>query len=134
MDIEMEDDRLNQVKTEACKFKIKTEVSKLKKKFVYLSEEKQVLANRLIDEVAYMGVTIEELQEMVNTDGPVLTMINGNGFVTRIEHPAQKSYNTTIKNYLSSIKQLNELLPDSKTEGVEKAGNTLKAFIDKGKK
>ena len=43
------------------------------------------------------------------------------------ENPALKSYNTTIKNYTSVIKQLNDMLPvednNPKDDGFEKFGD-----------
>jgi hypothetical protein len=38
-----------------------------------------------------------------------------------------------INRYSAIIKQLEELLPDKKTEGVNKAGEALYAFVAKGK-
>ena len=114
--------------------RIKAEVTKLRKRFSHLSEDRKSLAYKTIDEVAYLGVTLEELQNIVNEEGVILVSINGNGLTTKVEHPAMRIYNKTIKNYISSLKQLNLLLPDSKAEGVERAGEMLKAFIEKGKK
>lgn len=114
--------------------KIKSEVNKLRRKYSHLSDEKKAIAWKLIDEIAFMGETILQLKETVNREGAVITSVNGNGFETMQEHPAQKSYNTTIKNYQSCIKQLVELLPDAKTDAADKAGEALKAFIAAGKK
>ena len=38
---------------------------------------------------------------------------SGNGFETYSEHPAQKSYNTMIRNYNATLKQLADLAPES---------------------
>lgn len=114
--------------------KTSREINQLRKRVSDMPEDKKKLAYRLIDEVVYMGETITELKKMVKYDGVVIDVVNGNGFITQAEHPAQKSYNTTIKNYLSSIKQLNELMPDSKAGEVVKAGKALTDFIQAGKK
>lgn len=113
---------------------ISDEIKALTKRFGFLTEERKTLADRLIKEVAFMSATIEELQEIINDEGAVIESLNGNGFRTKSEHPAQKSYNTMIRNYLASIKQLNDLLPDAKAEGIEKAGESLKDFLKAGKK
>lgn len=56
-----------------------------------------------------MAVTLQELQDRINLDGAVIDYINGNGFNTINEHPAQKSYNTLINRYTTVIKQLTDL-------------------------
>ena len=113
---------------------ISKEMQKLNKPFVEVGKDRKTLADKLVREVAFMTVTIQELQETINRDGPITYGTNGNGFEVRQEHPAQKSYNTMIKKYLAAMKQLNELLPDIKTEGGEKAGEAVKDFIRAGKK
>ena len=113
--------------------KISKEIERLTKQFKEVEKDRRVLADKLIKEVAFMTVTIEDLHEIVNRDGTIITGRSGNGFTTTSEHPAQKSYNTMIKNYLAAMKQLSELT-DNKTEGVEKAGEALKEFIRAGKK
>jgi len=110
------------------------EINQLRKRFDDIAEDKKKLAYRLIDEVVYMGETINELKTLVKLEGVVVETMNGNGFISKGENPAQKSYNTTIKNYMTSIKQLNELLPDSKTGEANKAGEALREFIQAGKK
>ena len=80
-----------------------------------------------------MSVTLEELQEDIKERGPIVTGTNGNGFTVSTENPSQKSYNVMISRYTTIIKQLEELLPDQKTENINKAGETLAAFVAKGK-
>ena len=45
------------------------------------------------------------------------------------ESPAMRSYNATVKNFQSLIKQINEMLPDN--DG-PKEGEALMSFITKG--
>lgn len=113
--------------------RISKEMEKLKKIFTEISEDKKKLCEKLIQNAAFMAVTLEDLQEMIQKEGAVKTFINGNGFETVQEHPAQKSYNTMINRYSSIIRQLQDLLPDSKQETILGAGETLAAFVAKGK-
>ena len=106
----------------------------LETRFETLPNDRRILAEKLVGEVRFMADTIEVLKQKVNTEGPILDLINGNGFMTKSEHPAQKSYNTMIKNYLSAMKQLNDLLPDEASDNLSKSGDALKAFIQAGKK
>ena len=113
--------------------RISAEIKKLNSIFKNISEDKKKLCKRLIENAAYMAVTLEDLQNIVREEGAVKTVINGNGFDTLQEHPAQKSYNTMINRYSSVIKQLQDLLPDSKQDAENNAGETLSAFVAKGK-
>ena len=63
----------------------------------------------------------------------IITAKNGNGFETVQENPAQKRYNTMITRYCSTIKQLQDLLPNSREDNINKAGEALAAFVTKGK-
>ena len=114
--------------------RISKEIRKLKKIFERIPENKQELVERLIENAAFMTVTLEDLQEKVRSEGPVVEITNGNGFRTTSEHPAQKSYNTMIARYAGVIKQLTDLLPDAEADRASKAGEELAAFIAKGKK
>lgn len=106
---------------------IKKEISKYKKIFKNVPEDKKPFAEKLYNQAAFMVITLDDLQKKINREGPVITAVNGNGFETTTEHPAQKSYNTMIKNYNSTIKALIDLLPNSNTEDDE-----LTQFLNRG--
>ena len=113
--------------------RIRKEKQKLNKIFKDIPKDKKSLCQNLIANAAFMAITLEDLQEDIIEKGTVITGINGNGFEVSQENPAQKSYNTMINRYASVIKQLQDLLPDAKTEGVSRAGEALAAFVAKGK-
>lgn len=113
--------------------RIRKEKNKLKKIFKDISEDKKKLCENLIQNAAFMAVTLEDLQEKIGTDGAIINAINGNGFKTVQENPAQKSYNTMINRYTAVIKQLQDLLPDNKTDTVNRAGEALAQFVARGK-
>lgn len=113
--------------------RIKKEISKLKKIFSGLSETKKKLCESLIENAAFMAVTLEELQETIKDEGAIGEFTNGNGFGVLQEHPAQKTYNTMINRYASVMKQLIDMLPDAKEEEKNNAGEALAAFVAKGK-
>lgn len=112
---------------------IKKEISRLQKIFANISKDKKSLVKHLIESAAFMYYDLTILQECIATDGPITKGTNGNGFEVVQEHPAQKSYNTTVKNYMAIIRQLSDLLPDTKADTVTKAGESLAAFVAKGK-
>ena len=106
--------------------RIKSEIRKLKKFTSGLTRDDQVIPNMLIEEIAFMKVTLDELRKEVNKEGVVTVMCQGEYDITR-ENPALKSYNATIQRYNSSLKQLEEILnkiaPENKDE------RNLGAFI-----
>ena len=62
--------------------RIKSEISKLKKIFGNLDKERMTLAMKLIENAAFMMVTLEDLQKTINEEGAIRTGTNGNGFET----------------------------------------------------
>lgn len=112
---------------------IKKEQAKLNKIFKNIGEDKKKLSENLIKNAAFMSVNLAELQEDIAEKGAVIVCVNGNGFEVAQENPAQKSYNTMIQRYTAVIKQLSDMLPDSKQDGINKAGENLAAFVAKGK-
>ena len=113
--------------------RIKSEISKLKKIFGNLDKERMTLAMKLIENAAFMMVTLEDLQKTINEEGAIRTGTNGNGFETTQESPALKAYNSTMQRFTPCIKQLTDMLPDDKSLATAKAGEALTAFINRGK-
>ena len=97
--------------------RIKEEYTKLHKLYEGLPKNKLTLVEGLIENAAFMTVTLEDLQEKIKEEGAVIVAKNGNGFDITQEHPAQKSYNAMINRYTSVIKQLDALLPSEKIKG-----------------
>lgn len=94
---------------------ISNEVKRIKKILKDVDKDKLSLNEKLIQNAAFMSATLLELQEKIKTEGAVIKSINGNGFEVMGEHPAQKSYNTMINRFASTMKQLTGLLPDGET-------------------
>lgn len=92
--------------------RIKKELKKLKSLYKELPKNKQKLSEKLIANAAFMAVTLEDLQAVINKKGAILKQKNGNGFTVTQEHPAQKSYNTMIGKYTAVIAKLDEMLPE----------------------
>src|SRR5690606_5469760 len=95
--------------------RIKREKSRLNRILKDLSKDKKKMAEGLISQAAFMRVTLEELQEIMNTDGPVELFEQGSQRILR-EHPAAKTYNTMVRNYTAVCKALFDLLPDEESK------------------
>ena len=97
----------------------------LKPIFEEMDNGKSKLALSLLDKAEFMEDTLSKLQKKVQQDGVVTSMCQGNYDIDR-ENPALRSYNTTIKNYTSVIKQLNDMLPSDdkpKDDGFDDFGD-----------
>jgi PP-loop superfamily ATP-utilizing enzyme len=96
--------------------KIKRLVEKYEQMCSALDENKKKVVKKLYTEAAFMEVTLEELQARINKEGAIIETTNGNGFPVILENPAQKSYNTMIRNYNTIIKTLAEIIPVADTD------------------
>lgn len=94
--------------------RIKKETNRLKKLFTNLEENKKKIAEKLIENAAFMSITLEDLKKDIVKYGVKETYVNGKdqyGFKESIE---SKTYNTMIKNYMNIVKQLNDMAPEDK--------------------
>lgn len=101
------------------------DIKDLRKVFEAINDEKSKLALSLLDKAEFLEETLQELKVRVKLDGVVTEMCQGDYTIER-ENPALKSYNTTVKNYTSVIKQLNDMLPTKEIvndDGFEKFGD-----------
>jgi len=112
---------------------IKREITKLNKILADIPDDKKELVAGLVQNAAFMAVTLKELQGEIDKNGAVITCQTGNGYETTKDNPAQKAYTTMIARYSAVIGQLDGFLPSTKAKEVSKAGDLLKAFIAAGK-
>jgi hypothetical protein len=89
---------------------IAEEIERLHEIFEDLSEEKQKVASRLIERVAFMTITLQILEDNIKTKGPTYLFQQGSQKMM-IENPAQKSYNAMINRYTAAYDKLFNLLP-----------------------
>jgi len=89
---------------------IAAEIDRLSSIFENISEEKQEVAKRLIERVAFMTITLQILEDDIKSKGPTYKMVQGSQNML-VENPAQKSYNTMINRYTMACDKLTHLLP-----------------------
>ena len=99
-------------------------IKKLESTFKAMGGDKMTIGLGLIKEAYFMGETLSRLKFQLQHAELVEPFEQGTQSFLR-EHPALKSYNTTIKNYQSIMKQLNDMLPDSS----KKVGESLSKFL-----
>ena len=98
----------------------------IKEYYKDLPEEKRTYAENLIDEMIFMKQTLARLRTTIRKEGAVVKGKNGNGFEVVQENPAQKTYNTMVKNYNATVKILTDMLPES----IGDTGDDFIRFLD----
>lgn len=89
----------------------KVDFKAVKSEIAKLNPSKQELAMNLLDKAEFMASELAKLQEIIKVKGWTEPYKNGAN-----QHGLKKSsegdiYNTLIKNYISTMKQLNDILP-----------------------
>ena len=104
---------------------IKREIKRLNKIFANLTQDAAQVAEKLIENAAFMTVSLSELQRIINEKGYTEEYQNGeNQFGTKKSSEVD-IYNTMIKNFNTTMKQLIDMLPDSPS-----GGNSRNAALD----
>lgn len=90
---------------------IQAEIDKLKTIFKDISGDKKKVAERLIERIAFMTITLQVLEDNIKRKGPTYLFKQGKQEMY-VENPAQKSYNTMINRYTAACAKLMDMLPD----------------------
>src|SRR5574343_290335 len=90
--------------------RIKREISRLNRIFKNLPNDKLNTAASLIRNASFMTITLDDLQATMNEQGVVSEYQNGENQWGTKKSPEVEIYNTMIKNHMSAIKQLTDLL------------------------
>ena len=104
---------------------IKCEIKRLKKIFENLSQDASAVAEKLIENAAFMAVSLNELQGLINEHGYTEEYQNGANQSGIKKSSEVEIYNTMIKNFNTTMKQLIDMLPDSPS-----GGNSRNAALD----
>ena len=91
--------------------RISQEFQRISIYFENLPENKQSIVIPLIQNAAFMRVTLDDLQEIISEQGPVEAYQNGENQYGMKQSAALQSYNALIKNYGATVKTLFGLLP-----------------------
>jgi len=94
--------------------RIASEIKQITAIFVKMDNKMKTAVKSLIENAAFMAVTLQDLQEAINVNGVVEKYQNGANQYGVKKSSEVEVYNSMIKNYSSAIKQLTDLLP--KTE------------------
>lgn len=107
----------------------KQNIKDLKELLTLIDNNRKPIAKKLISRMKFMDGTLNKLQTQIKREGAVIEAVNGNGFKTKTEHPAQKSYIAMIGKYNALVKTFSELIPVGNVDNDE-----LLEFLNGGKK
>lgn len=109
--------------------KIKQEINRVKKLYKDFPKDKVKALDGLIQEAAFMKISLEEMREDLLVNGLTEIFEQGSQKFDR-ERPQVKIYTTFMQRYSGVMKQLIDLLPEEeKKEEVDE----LLEFLKKGK-
>lgn len=91
--------------------RIKKEFQRIIIFFEELDENKKAVINPLVQNAAFMRVTLDDLQKIISEQGPVEHYQNGANQFGLKQSAALQSYNALVKNYASVIKTISGFLP-----------------------
>lgn len=91
--------------------KIKREIGRLKKYFKDCDKNAMNFIKPLIENAAFMAVTLDDLQIEINKDGCTVEYKNGENQYGTKKNPSVETYNTMQKNYAALMKQIAEMIP-----------------------
>lgn len=107
-------EEISEEQREQIKKEINKEKNRLKKLYKDLPENQKKLADKIIENAAFIAVQLRLMQEDIKENGIKEFYMNGKGQFGYKESVASKTYNVSIKNYMNIIKQLNDMLPEEK--------------------
>lgn len=93
------------------KNRIRKENARLLKLYATLPANKLEIVTPLIQNAAFLKVTLEDLQTEINSQGCVDTYQNGTAQSGKKASAEISAYNTSLKNYTTIIEKLDKMLP-----------------------
>ena len=94
------------------KTKINRELKRLQKIYENIETSRKKSVEKLINDAAFMAVTLEEIRLVIQRDGVVETYQNGENQKGVKKSSAVEVYDKMVNTYSKVIKQLCDLLPE----------------------
>ena len=91
--------------------RIKNELDRISSFFEKVDANQRAIVAPLLQNAAFMSVTLEDLQDAINNEGVTEQYMNGKNQYGVKQSATLQSYNALIKNFTSVIKTLSGLLP-----------------------
>lgn len=110
--------------------RILAEEKRLTSVFLKMPIRSKKAVKSLIHNAAFMAITLDDLQDKINKEGPISKYQNGENQWGTKKSPEIEIYNTMVKNHASIIKQLTDLLPP---EEAKQNDDGFEGFVEGGK-
>jgi hypothetical protein len=91
--------------------KISTEIKRLKGIFGEMTKNTKKIVKSLIENAAFMAITLEELQDHINENGVTCEYQNGENQWGTKKSPEVEIHMSMTKNHTQIMKQLADLIP-----------------------
>lgn len=91
--------------------RISAEIKKLNKLFTDMDSKTKKAVHSLIENAAFMAISLEDLQTEINRKGYTETYQNGANQAGVKKSSVVEVYNLLVKNHMGVMKQLADLLP-----------------------
>ncbi len=108
---------------------IKAEKRKLAGIYTRLDKKTKKSVDSLIDEAAFMAASLYELRQIIDEKGYTEEYQNGANQKGTKKCSEVEIYNTMIKNYMATVKQLTDLLPKEQAKAAETASDGFEEFV-----
>jgi len=99
--------------------RIEEEKKKLTRQFTQLDNKTKKVLSSLIDNAAFMTIELQDLQENIKKNGVTCEYQNGANQWGTKKSPEVEVYNSMIKNYVTIMKQLSDLLPKGSSKTIK---------------
>ena len=104
------------MKEKSKEARIKEELQRLQVKFALIDSNQREVVAQLIQNAAFMAITLQDLQAEINRAGTVDSYQNGANQHGQKQSATLQAYNSTVKNYAAVIKTLAALVPPERKE------------------
>lgn len=94
--------------------RISQELARISVFFEEVDANQRAIVSPLLQNAAFMKVTLEDLQEIINTEGVTEVYQNGANQHGVKQSATLQSYNALVKNFAAVIRTLSQLLPPEK--------------------
>lgn len=109
--------------------RISAEMKRLSKIFKNIEPDKRNLCASLIQNAAFMAISLQDLQEQIKADGWIEEYQNGENQHGKKPGSASQVYTKLISNYNAVIRELVKLLPSSDKELARIASDPMADFL-----
>ena len=96
--------------------RISDELARISQSFKNVDDNKRSIVAPLLQNAAFMKVTLEDLQKTINAEGATDAYKNGANQFGVKQSATLQAYNSLVKNYTTIMKTLTQIVPKSEEE------------------